>query len=185
MNFSDVKYRSRWARHRKQWTPCNACGLGECATEHVFARGDLPADILFVGEAPGETEDIVGQPFKGKAGIILDTMLRDVRVNLRREFSYAITNILCCRPTDDAGDNRPPTKDEAAACSPRLQQFIKLCCPVAVVTLGKVPSRFFPEKSLPRLEVTHPSYWLRTGHTHGYPYKKAKVDLTKFLREHA
>jgi uracil-DNA glycosylase family 4 len=176
--------RKVWQLHRRRWIACQACPLGATATEHVLARGTLPADVLFVGEAPGESEDLLGEPFVGRSGKILDHMIRDINVECCKTFSYCITNILACRPTDAAGDDRPPTKDEAAACSPRLADFVKRCQPRIIVTLGKSAAKFLPESELPQLAITHPAYWLRTGNTMGLEYKRAKVYLKKFLREH-
>jgi DNA polymerase len=188
VNFVDSTAKAKWQRHRRKWAHCVACPLGVAATEHVFARGDLPASVFFVGEAPGETEDIVGEPFRGDAGDMFEKLLAATRVWLKRDFSYVITNILCCRPTlFDKGrlQNRAPEKTEAAACSPRLYEFFKIADPDCIVTMGKTASKFFPEKSLPRLEITHPSYWLRTGREHGLEFKRALVHLRKFIKEHA
>lgn len=184
MNCLNSQTQNLWRRHRQKWLNCQLCPLGANATEHVLGRGQLPAEVLFVGEAPGETEDLTGEPFTGRSGRILEQMLVEIRMETKRDISYAISNVLACRPVDEYGRDRPPTPSEAACCAPRLTEFFAIGKVKALVVMGKSAAKFFPEKSLPRLEITHPAYWLRTGDTHGYNYKKAKIELKKFLLEH-
>jgi len=95
----------------------------------VFGEGDPCARLCFVGEAPGEDEDLSGRPFVGRAGQLLDKMI--VAMGLRREDVY-ICNVLKTRPPG----NRTPTQDEVAACKPYLLEQLSIVMPDAVVTLG-------------------------------------------------
>lgn len=154
----------RWRYHRKHWQACEACPLHNTRTRVVFARGTIPADILFIGEAPGESEDVLGVPFIGPAGKLLDELIE--RSGLLRP--YAITNLVCCMP--NAADNgeiklRPPTKEEAGACKSRLMDFIKIANPSIIITLGATAKTYLPKFNLPEgitvVDLIHPAAILR------------------------
>jgi len=108
---------------------CRKCGLCETRKKAVPGEGSSKAKVMFVGEAPGEQEDVQGRPFVGAAGKLLTELLASV--NLTREEVY-ITNIAKCRPPN----NRPPRKDEAAACRPYLERQIALIRPSVICPMG-------------------------------------------------
>ena len=108
---------------------CRKCRLCETRKNAVPGEGSTTAKVMFVGEAPGEQEDIQGRPFVGSAGKLLTELLASV--NLRREDVY-ITNIAKCRPPN----NRPPRKDEAAACRPYLDRQIVSLQPKVICPMG-------------------------------------------------
>ena len=114
---------------------CVACGL--CKTRHktVPGVGDVEADWMFVGEAPGAEEDARGEPFVGQAGRLLDNML--AALGMTRTRNVYIANVLKCRPPN----NRTPEPREAEACRPFLQRQIELIRPKLIVALGKAPHR--------------------------------------------
>jgi DNA polymerase len=103
--------------------------FGTTFTKIVFGEGDPCAGLCFVGEAPGEDEDLSGRPFVGRAGQLLDKMI--VAMGLKREQVY-ICNVLKTRPPG----NRPPTVQEVAACKPYLLKQLAIVRPMAVVALG-------------------------------------------------
>ena len=105
---------------------CNRCGLCETRRNVVFGVGNQETDILFVGEGPGEQEDIQGVPFVGPAGQLLDDMLSII--DLDREKCY-IANIVKCRPPR----NRDPLETEQEACIGYLKQQIQLISPKIIV----------------------------------------------------
>lgn len=109
---------------------CRRCKLCNGRTNVVFGVGNPDADLMFVGEGPGEDEDLQGKPFVGKAGALLDRIIAD-GMGLRREDVY-IANIVKCRPPG----NRNPEPDEIVACQPFLQRQIELVSPKVIVTLG-------------------------------------------------
>lgn len=111
---------------------CQRCGL--CETRHhvVFGVGNRQADILFVGEGPGEQEDLKGEPFVGPAGQLLDDMLSII--DLDRNSNCYIANIVKCRPPR----NRDPLETEQDACIEYLQQQIALLRPKILVCLGRI-----------------------------------------------
>lgn len=110
---------------------CRACPLGDTRTNVVFGVGNPNADLMFVGEAPGEQEDLSGTPFVGRAGQLLDHYLFAVDIN--REQVY-ITNILKCRPPK----NRDPLPQEEDACIGYLREQVRLIRPKIIVCLGRI-----------------------------------------------
>lgn len=114
------------ARHDRE---CPHCTTATAHTQTVFGEGSATADLMFIGEAPGETEDRLGRPFVGRAGEKLDEMIR--AMGLQREAVY-IANVLKSRPPD----NRTPLQHEVDACGPYLIEQILTIRPRVIVTLG-------------------------------------------------
>jgi DNA polymerase len=150
--------------------PCTKCGLCKGRRHTVFGEGDPDAQIFFIGEGPGETEDQTGRPFVGRAGQLLDRMI--VGMGLRREQVY-IGNIVKCRPPG----NRVPGPDEVAACTPYLDQQLEIIRPRVIVTLGlpatqhvlqtkismgRLRGQWHNWRGIRVMPTYHPSYVLRT-----------------------
>ncbi len=110
---------------------CHACPLGDTRTNPVFGVGNPDADLMFVGEAPGEQEDLTGTPFVGRAGQLLDRYLE--AVDICRDRVY-IANILKCRPPK----NRDPLPEEEDACIGYLREQVRLIRPKIIVCLGRI-----------------------------------------------
>ncbi len=110
---------------------CQKCELGKSRTNLVFGVGNPRADLMFVGEAPGEQEDLSGVPFVGRAGQLLDKFL--YAVDIDRKDVY-IANILKCRPPK----NRDPLPEEEDACIEYLRQQVKIIRPKIIVCLGRI-----------------------------------------------
>lgn len=110
---------------------CQACPLGATRTNLVFGTGNPNADLMFIGEAPGEQEDLTGTPFVGRAGQLLDKYL--YAVDIDRKDVY-IANILKCRPPQ----NRDPLPAEEDACIDYLREQVKLIRPKIIVCLGRI-----------------------------------------------
>lgn len=171
---------------------CTACALHRTRTQTVFGVGNRQADLMLVGEAPGADEDRQGEPFVGRAGKLLNEMLR--AMGLAREQVY-IANILKCRPPN----NRDPEAVEVQHCEGYLRRQVELVAPKAIVALGRVAAHNllktqvslarlrgevhrYGELQVPLLVTYHPAYLLRS------PQDKAKAwqDLRKaqsMLRE--
>lgn len=109
---------------------CTRCRLCQTRTHTVFGEGDPDAKIFFIGEGPGENEDLSGRPFVGKAGQLLDKMIN--AMGLKREQVF-IANIVKCRPPN----NREPAPDEVATCTPYLERQLEIIRPRVIVTLGR------------------------------------------------
>ncbi len=109
---------------------CQRCGLSQSRTHIVVDRGNPAAKIMFVGEAPGENEDIQGRAFVGRAGKLLDSLLQEIGIETERD--SLIANIVKCRPPE----NRAPKIDEADPCLPYLKKQIALINPRLIILLG-------------------------------------------------
>lgn len=110
---------------------CNRCNLSATRTNVVFGVGPADAEVLFVGEGPGQQEDLTGQPFVGPAGQLLDDMLSII--GMGRHNCY-IANIVKCRPPQ----NRDPLQIEQEACIPWLRKQTRLLRPKIIVCLGRI-----------------------------------------------
>jgi DNA polymerase len=177
-----------WAQLRERVATCTRCGLAATRTQTVFGVGNHAAEWLVVGEAPGAEEDLRGEPFVGRAGQLLNAMLR--AIGLTREQVY-IANMLKCRPPQ----NRDPLAGEVAECAPYLERQVALLKPKIVLVVGRIAAQNLLQTTVPlgRLRqqvhtygaarvpmvVTyHPAYLLRT------PGDKRKAwDDLKFARE--
>lgn len=113
---------------------CTACGLSETRTQVVFGVGDPHADLLFVGEGPGEQEDLRGEPFVGRAGQLLTMLIEGI--GLTRADVY-IANVVKCRPPG----NRDPLPVEIETCRPYLEAQLDFIAPSVVVTLGNFATK--------------------------------------------
>ncbi|MGM9643265.1 MAG: uracil-DNA glycosylase family protein [Eubacteriales bacterium] len=121
----------KWEELEAKCRECTGCGLCETRTNCVFGTGNRNADLMFVGEAPGEQEDLSGTPFVGRAGQLLDRFL--YAVDIKREDVY-IANILKCRPPK----NRDPLPAEEDACIDFLREQVRLVRPKVIVCLGRI-----------------------------------------------
>lgn len=177
-----------WPQLRERVAACTRCGLSATRTQTVFGVGSLQAQWLVVGEAPGAEEDRQGEPFVGRAGQLLNAMLR--AVGMARESVY-IANVLKCRPPG----NRDPLPAESAQCLPYLERQIELLQPKILLVVGRIAAQSllrtdvkvgalrqrvhrFGASAVPLVVTYHPAYLLRT------PAEKRKAweDL-KFARE--
>ncbi|SPD64835.1 Uracil-DNA glycosylase [Cupriavidus taiwanensis] len=150
---------------------CTACGLCQTRTNTVFGVGARQAEWMLVGEAPGENEDLQGEPFVGQAGKLLDNMLG--ALELARGRNVFIANVLKCRPPG----NRNPEAEEVAQCEPFLRRQIALVRPRVIVVLGrfaaqsllrtttpigKLRGTVHAYEGIPVVVTYHPAYLLRT-----------------------
>jgi uracil-DNA glycosylase family 4 len=177
-----------WEQLRARVAACTRCALSKTRTQTVFGVGDPNADWLIVGEAPGAEEDRRGEPFVGRAGQLLNSMLR--AIGLAREQVY-IANVLKCRPPG----NRDPEPQESAECLPYLERQIALLQPKIMLAVGRIAAQnllkteaplarlrqqvhSFGVARLPLVITYHPAYLLRTP----ADKRKAWEDL-QFARE--
>ncbi len=136
---------------------CTQCGLAPTRTQVVFGVGSADADLMFVGEGPGETEDRLGEPFVGRAGGLLTRLIEDI--DLSREDVY-IANVVKCRPPG----NRDPLAEEIAACSPWLDRQLQLVRPKVIMTLGNFATKLLldTKTGITKLRGQH-FPWSRAG----------------------
>lgn len=121
-----------WTELEEQCRRCTGCELAQTRNNIVFGVGNRDAKVLFVGEGPGEQEDLKGEPFVGRAGKLLDDMLKII--GLSRESNIYIANIVKCRPPG----NRDPQPAEREACIGWLRSQIELIDPKIIVCLGRI-----------------------------------------------
>jgi uracil-DNA glycosylase family 4 len=115
---------------------CEKCRLCKTAKNPVPGEGNINSEVIFIGEAPGQVEDDTGRPFVGRAGKLLELLLKDI--GLKREDIW-IGNIIKHRPPE----NRDPLPDEIIACEPYLTLQIKTIAPLLIVTLGRFSMNYF------------------------------------------
>ncbi|WP_439589436.1 uracil-DNA glycosylase [Hydrogenophaga sp.] len=175
-----------WPTLRETVAGCEACGLCKSRKNTVFGVGDEQADWMIVGEAPGENEDLRGEPFVGAAGQLLDNMLHAVgrsRTGQGSQGAY-IANVLKCRPPA----NRNPQPEEVVQCEPYLARQVALVKPRVIVAMGRfavqsllkttepigrLRGRVHRYEGVPVIVSYHPAYLLRTPTDKG----KAWADL--------
>lgn len=182
---NDISLEEDWEQLQRVATSCTLCELSKSRTNVVFGVGNRNADIMLVGEAPGENEDLQGEPFVGRAGMLLNQML--LAIGLERSEVY-ITNVLKCRPPR----NRDPSPQEVVLCTPYLKQQIALIKPKVIIAVGRIAAHYllntdesmgrlrgriynYGELKTPLFVIYHPAYLLRS------PSEKAKAysDLLK------
>ena len=159
-----------WRDFAADVSACTACALCRTRNKAVPGVGDVHAQWLFVGEAPGAEEDARGEPFVGQAGRLLDNML--AALGMRRGENVYIANVLKCRPPG----NRTPEPSEAESCRPYLDRQIELLRPAIIVALGKsaatnllnvdatiasLRGRAHRYRGVPLIVTYHPAYLLR------------------------
>ena len=121
-----------WDELESACNSCAKCALHESRTNVVFGVGNRSAEVLFIGEGPGEQEDLKGEPFVGRGGMLLDNMLKII--GLERSSNIYIANIVKCRPPK----NRDPQSSEQEACLDWLRAQFSLINPKIVVCLGRI-----------------------------------------------
>lgn len=159
-----------WGSLQQRVAHCTACGLHSTRTQTVFGVGDIHAQWMVIGEAPGADEDRQGEPFVGRAGKLLNEML--LAIGLRRADVY-IANVLKCRPPN----NRDPLPAEVEQCEFYLKRQVELVQPKIIlavgriaaqnllqtdITIGKLRGRQFSYEGIPLVVTYHPAYLLRS-----------------------
>ncbi len=155
------------AELRPKVLACRACSLRDGARGVVFGEGDPHTSIMFVGEGPGQTEDETGRPFVGRAGQLLDLMLKAVGFERRQVF---IANIVKCRPPG----NRLPLPPEVGACLPNLEAQIRIIDPRIIVLLGALSSQTLVDPSI-RVTRDRGKWFERDGRSYLVTFHPAAV----------
>lgn len=165
---------SDWQEFEQECGQCRKCALSETRHNVVVGVGNPNAKVMFVGEGPGENEDLQGEPFVGRGGQLLDKML--AAVDLDRRKNIYIANIVKCRPPN----NRDPHPEEQAACLPWLRNQFALIRPKILVCLGRIAAMklikedmkitkehgiFFEKNGVLMMGTLHPAALLRNPHS--------------------
>ena len=158
-----------WEKLKRDCADCRRCPLAETRHNLVFGVGNVNAELMFIGEGPGEQEDLQGEPFVGPAGKLLDTMLEIIDLDRSRVY---IANMIKCRPPK----NRDPQEAEKQACSEWLSRQIALIKPKIIVCLGRIAAtgiiredfriskehgQWFEKDGVRCMAIYHPSALLR------------------------
>ncbi len=164
---------------------CRLCGLCETRTQTVFGVGNRSARLMVIGEAPGAEEDRRGEPFVGRAGMLLNAMLR--AAGFERGDVY-IANVLKCRPPH----NRDPSDEETGRCLPYLRRQIELVSPAAILCVGRIAAqrllgtdlalarlrgRVHDLDGIPVIVTYHPAYLLRSPGEKRKSWEDLKIAL--------
>jgi len=174
-----------WSAHQKRWGNCQLCPLAKTRKNVVLARFSKslppgPREVCFVGEAPGRSEDLLGECFVGPSGKVLDCLIEDLGLT-----SFAILNVIACYPLDISRDGwhfRKPKHEEVEACSPRLLEAVSVILPKRIILLGAVAGA--KDFGAPTAQIYHPSYIGRwDGFTSDWASRRqSNVQYKKALR---
>ena len=179
-----------WETLQREVSECRLCPLHEGRTQTVFGVGDVNADWMLIGEAPGAEEDRRGEPFVGRAGKLLDSMLKALGLDRQQVF---IANILKCRPPN----NRDPRPEEVLACGNYLNQQINTVKPRLILALGRVAAqnllktetpigkmrgkRFhYGDPPIPVVVTYHPAYLLRSPREKRKSWQDLQLAMTLY-----
>lgn len=159
-----------WETLKNDCLKCKKCGLCETRTNVVFGYGNPLSEVMFIGEGPGEQEDLQGKPFVGRSGKLLDKMLAEI--GLSREENIYIANIVKCRPPK----NRDPLPEEQEMCIDWLRNQTALLKPKIIVAVGRIAAmkiidenikitkdhgKFYKKKNVLFMPTIHPAAVLR------------------------
>ena len=158
-----LQHLSPYQQHLNEWKDCTRCKLHSTRKRMVFYKGKIPCDILFIGEAPGMSEDCIGIPFDGPAGNLLAQMVKRA---IPEKYRLCFGNMLACIPVDDTGRKATEPEDECVeACTPRISQIIAIASPRVLVAIGKLPGNWLTpgyrwsvqrDRSVPLHVIVHP-----------------------------
>lgn len=178
-------------QHKERWKDCTRCTLHHGRKRVVFCRGDIPCDVLFVGEAPGKSEDVLGLPFVGPAGKLLDSIISQAlgdcgKITLGKDGQeiivrprWAFTNLVSCIPLNEDGDKTSePEAQEIKSCAPRLSELVRICKPRLIIRVGQLAAKsiigqaqfgnceWLGDKFMEFATIDHPAYILRQSAAH-------------------
>lgn len=165
---------SAWLEHVERWKNCTKCPLCRQRDRICLARGTIPCDVLFIGEAPGASEDATGLVFDGPAGMLLDSRDPKRPGIIQRAFEpwrvpgveplwYALCNLVACFPGEaKARGENEPAREEILACRPRLREFINVAQPKLIVCVGVLATEYVDHcDTVKCVDVVHPAAILR------------------------
>ena len=186
-------------QHCQRWA--NGCGSRICktATNIVFARGSIPCDVLMTGEAPGESENVLGKPFCGPAGKLLDRIVESaiemVGRLMDKSFTFGYCNLVCCIPREENGTNKATEPDDAdiISCAPRLIEFVKIANPKLIVCVGALAMDWLApgyknsikfHRDIKRIDIVHPAAILRMNLSmRGLAIQRCVVTISNAIEE--
>lgn len=188
---------TEWSEYKGRWG--KGCGNAICSTARnvCLARGSVPCDVLFVGEAPGESEDVIGRPFVGPAGKLLDRIVTDAMGDLivgqdendnDVRLTCAFANLVGCIPRNELEKAAEPDAAEIRQCSTRLNEFVQLCRPKLLVAVGALSRKWLEScvttDGIKVVSIDHPAFIIRSNVTaQGLLIQKAVVTLSNAVED--
>lgn len=180
---------SKYSMHKMKWKDCSDCDLCSHRSRVILGKGTIPCDVLFIGEAPGDSEDVLGAPFVGPAGRLLDDIVeKAVSACKLGKLRFAYTNIVACAPP-----RREPSSQEILSCSSRLLEFVDLCNSGGnlslIVSVGSLSDKACKKLKLDSYckhycTIVHPSAILRAEKFHkDLQIEKAMVSLCNIFTD--
>ena len=161
-----VKHKNLFAKVEQ----CPGCVLKKHTRNQLVGRGSAPAKLLFIGEGPNKTEDLLNENLVGPAWDLLELMIEGASAMVSIEIpTFYLSNIVLCRPwiwdysDPDCGFNREPTKQEVLACMPNIIEIARVVNPLYVVFIGRVAESFYKREFTGSTRITHPSAHVRYG----------------------
>ena len=159
-------------KFKATWEKCRLCEIANHKFKIALYRGEIPTDVLFIGEAPGEAEDSFGEPFVGPSGRLLSQIVDDAKEFILHQgfgkqvadFTCCYTNLIACAPKDLVGIGymfRQPSVTEISNCSSRLDDFLALANPKIIFCVGKIAESNFKARHVPTFPIVHPAAILR------------------------
>jgi len=150
---------------------CHKCSIAKKRKHIVVGRGEMPADVLFLGEAPGKSEDTMGVPFIGPSGEMLNVMMEEAAVNVgfKKLPTFYLSNIVLCRPyvTDEKADDylasREPNATEIFNCTPHILDIIAAVQPKVTIFVGKIAEENYAKELIDHVRIFHPTFLLKHG----------------------
>lgn len=168
--------------HIEKWCVCSACPLHKYTSTRSYHRGSFNPKILFVGDAPGESEDSCGLPFIGVTGQLINEIIQEAGI----EGKYrAFTNTVICTPYKDKQRKafREPVKEELKACSSRLKEIINILSPQKIVALGPKAKQALIMLKLEHLQYASGLEILKKGGKGSVAYKRLVLQLRQLKEE--
>lgn len=161
-----VKHKNKFIKLQR----CRDCALRAHARHQVIGRGVIPARLLFIGEGPGKTEDLLAEAFTGASGRLLNTMIAESAAEAGTPVpTYYITNTVLCRPwvwedgDPEQGKNREPRREEILACMKNVLYIASIVNPDYVIFVGRIAAQVYKKEFKDGLLITHPAAHLHFG----------------------
>jgi uracil-DNA glycosylase family 4 len=186
MGLKIVKHKNKFAKIKR----CPGCELQGHRKCQVVGRGKTPAEVLFIGEGPNKTEDLLGQLMVGPPGALLDEMIKDASVLINETTpTYYLTNGVLCRPwiwdvyNKDFNRNREASKQEILACMPNIIEIARIVKPSLVVFIGRSIEKFYRKEFPDNVHISHPEFHLSFGGKSSPTYLQDVRTLSEAFKE--
>lgn len=199
LSMSSGSPKSLYDLHLERWGQGCDSDACELASKVCLGKGQLPCDVLFVGEAPGPSENVIGNVFVGPAGLLLDQIIRNAIGHLKKkngsDVRKAFTNLVNCIPLDEDGSKfTEPPDEQIISCQPRLKEFVDMADPKLIICVGKLANDWLNTgykhglklaKKVPMVQISHPARILRSNVAdRGLMTQRCVIAIRNSVEEH-